>query len=48
MVCYVCFEKKKKRKKEKKGKKPSSTRLKIPSHTLSHVFQTGLDIEDLL
>ena len=47
MVCYVCFEKKKKERK-KKGKKPSSTRLKIPSHTLSHVFQTGLDIEDLL
>ena len=40
--------KKKERKKEKKGKKPSSTRLKIPSHTLSQVFQTGLAIEDLL
>ena len=40
--------KKKKKKERKKGKKPSSTRLKIPSHTLSHVFQTGLAIEDLL
>ena len=41
-------KKKKKKKERKKGKKPSSTRLKIPSHTLSHVFQTGLAIEDLL
>ena len=39
---------KKKKERKKKGKKPSSTRLKIPSHTLSHVFQTGLAIEDLL
>ena len=42
------LKKKKKKKERKKGKKPSSTRLKIPSHTLSHVFQTGLAIEDLL
>ena len=40
--------KKKKKKERKMGKKTSSTRLKIPSHTLSHVFQTGLAIEDLL
>ena len=48
MVMSALKKKKKKKKERKKGKKPSSTRLKIPSHTLSHVFQTGLAIEDLL